>query len=631
MNPPQVPAQPDTSQNPMLITEVPGYKKQEDASPTTAQVAAQIHSIDPEKREAAAQEINARRDAHENFLNNQPGIKALKEASEPIEIGDHVAFAKTDDGAIESPLRFPFRDYHLPPAPDWVEPLAVVLTGNSGGQELRSAMLVFRRQGAIEKLFLEDAHLRADTTNPKWEWLVAGSAGLSSESYKMVKTDENNDLVTLQLDWDGYGGEQPPENIRIVRGDLSEREKAFMDVKAVEKQRRILSGIGKVAATVGLAAGLMNMIPEDNSKPEKTAIETLAEMPSMQEAVRRVEANIEAYKAGDIETLQRNFEHTDFAKPLIDHAVFERITQAKSLDDLASIVDGELGQYDINFRFMRESLPGEYHAITDEQLEAARETTLGILDGFNNLRAIGVNYAPYDIEVTGDLFSERDAQIVDVGGKYFESWAGSKPLIQISATKRSWAADSFEHENGHHSLRTLESAIKNLNPDGGEYQRDSYGNKIGDGNLVPGRDVASEYGGTSRAEDTAELLATSTGQYIGIDLDKENVLQEKYLRVIIELENREPGAAAFIFHNALTYDKSIEERLDESAVRSVYDTLRENASHALLLAGLTLAVGSGLARENQTLVDRQIRAGLRPRRIYKQPRRARRRAQLKKP
>lgn len=616
---------------PKLITAAPRSKSPQDTSPSTWEVAAHLHTIDVEKREAAEREMGARRKTHENFLHNQPGVKALEKASEPIELGDHLVFAKTDDGAIESPLRFPFRDYHLPPAPNWVEPLAVVLTGQADGVGVRSAMLVVRREGAIEKLFLEDNNLRADTKNPKWDWQVPGNARLSSESYKMIKTDENEDLLTVQLDWEGYGGEQPPENIRIVRGDLSQAEKAFMDVEATEKQRRILSGIGKIAGAVGLAAILSNMAPAPaDEMPERKVLEVELERPGNNEAAQRIAQNLEAFKSGDLETLKRNFENTEFAKPVVDQAVFDKIDHAKSLDEITGIMDSELEQYGTDFRILRDSVEADYNGMSEGDLDLARSTALGTLDGLNNLRAIGINGEDYDIAMVKDVFYVEDGSVESAGGKYYAAWNGEKAVVMVGATNRPLGARVVEHEVGHHVLPRIEAKIENLNPEDGEYRKDPYGKKTGKGNLVAGRNVATNYGGESRKEDAAELLETAVGQNIGIDPFEDNILQEKYITLLLDIERRDEGASAFILHNALTHQKLAEDAA-ESAVLGVLEIARENASHALLLAGLTLAVGGGLARENQKLVDRQIRAGLRPRRIYKQPRRVRRQARLKKP
>lgn len=611
MNPPQSPGQPDTAQPPAVITEVPQYLGQPkpiDSTIDLIQVTANLENPDHDQRLAAAREMGARREAHDRLLDDLPGIAVMNDLAEPIEVGDRVTFSKTDDGHIESQLQFAWADHNLPTPPDGQQPLALILTDHPRTHELRSAMLITRDlQGRLDQFYLEDSSVTAISTDFEPHWRLPGSARLTGSGYRLKKAVDNDDVLSVELDWYGYPGDEKPEDIRMARADLNEQEEVLLDIETPDRQRKRLKQFIGFMAGVALLAGVSHAAPSGDPLPEKTHHDgtTSNEIKRVNNIVAE---NFESFQKGDLATLEKKVAESEFATPMFEQADYDRVNAATNLEELAEAMNVVLKPHNIvNFGILTDTTR-EYSGISEGQFERAKIHAQGTLAGLANLGSpLFKDGSPFQIQIAYDVFNYNDGSKEVVDGVYIRQ-SQRIPIIRmrISETDFEHAIEVTNHEYGHKKdlTDTVSGEASTMNPSEFKYGDDNAGTR------TVGVDIVSEYAGTDAGEDYAETLAALTDLSTQIDPEMNNTVQEKFKEVLAGLEQKYPGASAFIYANILQQKPKPADTFMENATEASIAARKHSTEITAMALTLGFLAGRRL-RQNNKVIRMQQKAGTR--------------------
>ena len=554
-------------------------------------------------------ELEAATVAHEERLADEPHLQALSETAEPYHVGEALAFVKDKAEKIVSPLDL--AALGLPELhEDGRTPLAVILDSDRETGVVKSARLIVKDSFTANSLFyLEEEHPAfSKSDKPSLKWRYSLNAEFKDKAQKLETVVDSPGVVTVKIDYDrsSYGRQSRSNNqLSVVRAPVSPEEARLQNPKTTEAKHKRTGRLGKLVAGLALATAVSNMVAPPHEVP--AAPRTFESDYLRHKDVRPNEkAAIEArkmFEAGDVAGLEAVIAQSEFAKPLLEKGSFEEVAKASNIQELDAAMNTTLSKLDIGYKTVRDSKPGAYTGFKDDELDTAKMSALGILDGVNFMGPIIAKGKKFNIELVQAIYSKGDEK----GGLYIQN--PDKPTLRLSPanSNRTAMADDFEHEAGHHedltdnttehtSLIFLRGDLK-------------YG-PHGSGNGEVGVDIPSEYGGTDSEEHVAEMINGLFGPNSKLNADEKTTLQEELEALLASMEDAYPGISAYAYKNALTNKPDIATSVNEKLGDAAHQAREKSA---LIVLGFVLIEAGLKARYDKTKkqLDDQKAAGVR--------------------
>lgn len=537
-------------------------------------------AFDPTKRE----QWNATVHHHDELLTALPGVQAMAEAALPVAVGSTLVFEK-EDGHVK-PLPFDFASHGLPEPPGDVQPIAVMMPDETSGAGSIALVTTDRwgKQGELSTLYLEQPDVSPDAAEIEPRWLTPGTAYKTSAGYNARVVTENGETMAIRFAQEDYSGTPRAEKIRVFRADVTPSEAKLMATEKVDRRLGRSKRLRRWLGGVTLAAGLLGATYHAEAKPPEVTTD-YADYVGDDEAVARVEQNLSLVFTGKQDVLAEMAKQAGYDKLVIPFETLKAVDTAKDVRQVERASAEALADLDIGFKIRYDDHKegtDTYEAVSGDDLEKIKQTTLGVLDGVNRLKTIVSDGEKYDIEIVGDI--DDTSVSFDPAGNYSSNGI-ERPLINVALQSTSGAArDIFVHEHAHHENIVdggIGSNFTAIDSEWLEYGAD------GSGNGKVGRDIITEYAGTNEREDAAEMMEYLLSSDRLVDPDADTYLQQKLRYVLASLESRYPGSSAYILQHAGkgTPDVSLDEKVESGLARVRSDARDVFVVSALLLIG----------------------------------------------
>jgi hypothetical protein len=539
-------------------------------------------AFDPGKRE----QWRATVQHHTELLMALPGVRSMAEAALPVAPGSTLVFEK-ENGHVR-PLPFDFVSHGLPEPPDDVQPIAVMMPAEPPKAGAGSIALVttdrWGRQGELSVLYLEQPDISPSAEAVEPRWLTPGVAYKSGGAYKAQMVTENDQTMAVRFVQEGDAGDPGTETMKVFRADVTPSEAKLMATEKVDSRLRYSKRFRRWLGGVTLAAGLLGATYHAEDKPPEITAD-YADYVGDGEAVARVDQNLSLVFAGKQDVLAQMAKRAGYDRLVVPFDTLKAVETAKDVKQVERISAEALGNLDIGFKIRydhHEDGTDTYEAVSDGDLEEIKQTTLGVLDGVNELKMIVSDGEKYDVEIVGNI--DGTSVSFDPEGNYSSNGSG-RPLINVALQSTSGRArDIFVHEHGHHEHIVDGGIGSNFTGIDSEWLK--YG-ADGSGNGKVGRDIITEYAGTNEREDAAEMMEYLFSSDRLIAADADSYVQQKLRYVLASLESRYPGSSAYILQYAEegTPDVSIDEKVESAFERVRHDARKVFVVSSLLLIG----------------------------------------------